>query len=272
MKKVCFERVKNVEKITSVSNDKIKDAVKLTSSSSYRRKTGRFILEGVRLCRDAVLTGVKVENLFFTGKAYGLYCGMIDEIIKKAENSFEISKEAADKISDTVNSQDVFCVCRMNETEKSLSEIKKDGKYIVLENIQNPDNLGGIIRTAEALGMDGAVLFSGCDIYNPKSQRASMGSLFRLPVFRIENIEELFNSAKEKNMKTIAAVVDRDAKKVTEEKFNQGTFCIVGNEGNGVSRETVSRCDVKLTVPMKGRAESLNASTAACILMWEMMK
>ncbi len=261
-----------MEKIISAQNPKIKQFSKLVSSSKERKKTGHFVLEGVRLCRDAAQSGVKIKELFFTSQAYSRYTQDIDYIVEKAEFSCEISAEVADKIADTENSQGVFLKCENTQNEVSLDSFSPDGKYIVLENLQDPSNLGAIGRTAEALGINGAVLVSCCDVFNPKALRSSMGSLLRLPFARLDDIDELFSFSKINNIKTVATVVDSSAEKINETDLSGGVFLIIGNEGNGIKKETAENCEKRVTIPMLGRAESLNASMAACIAMWEVLR
>ena len=144
-------------------------------------------------------------------------------------------------------------------------------KYIALENIQDPSNLGAIIRTAEALGIDGAVLCSCCDIYNPKAQRAAMGSLLRLPLMITKDLSAVISDCEKKGILTLATVPDSSAKKITQTDMSEGVLAVIGNEGSGVSQEIKALCE-KVTIPMLGRAESLNASMAAAIVMWEIMR
>ena len=136
----------------------------------------------------------------------------------------------------------------------------------MLENVQDPSNLGAISRTAEALGIDGLIVCGGCDIYNPKALRASMGSALRMNIISRANAVETINEANENGMLTLASTPDK--------KINMtgGTVCVVGNEGNGVTQETMNACRMRVTIPMGGRAESLNAGTAAAILIWEMVR
>lgn len=219
-----------------------------------------------------MLSGVHIKELFFTVDAYNKYTEDVEKIISCAEASYEISDEVAKKIQDTESSQGVFARCENTKNETDFSHLQPDGKYVVLENIQDPSNLGAIARTAEALGIDGAVLVSCCDVFNPKAQRSAMGSLFRLPFVRTGNIEEMFSYAKNNNIKTVATVVDETADKINKVDFTGGVFLIIGNEGNGISEETSRNSDIRVTIPMQGRAESLNASMAACIAMWEVLK
>ena len=255
-------------KIDSLSNEKIKLCTRVISSSKHRRQNGMFFLEGLRLCRDAALSGCEIEFAFFTRKAIEAKQEAVELIAEKSKQYFEISDQVASKLSLTETSQGFYCLCRIPSVE---NEISTDGKYIVLENIQDPANLGAICRTAEALGIDGAILCGCCDRYSPKSQRAAMGSLLRLSITECESLPGLLVSLKEKGMKVYATTPDADALSITDCDMSGGVIAVIGNEGNGVSQEVFSVC-TKVTIPMLGRAESLNASMAAAITMWEMMR
>lgn len=255
--------------IESKSNDKIKSAQKLSVSSSARAERGEFFLEGVRLCYDAAISSVRIKRCFFTEKVQLKNPEKIEKIIACSEEAYTISEEIASKLSDTKNSQGVFTVCAM--PEKNGFSIISGKKYVALENIQDPSNLGAIVRTAEALGLDGAVLCSCCDPYNPKSQRAAMGSLLRLPLLVTDDMESVISQCEECGVKALATVPDSSAVKITDTDMSKGVLAVIGNEGNGVTPQTKARCE-KVTIPMQGRAESLNASMAAAIVMWEMMR
>ncbi len=261
-----------MEKITSVQNGKIKQISKLVTSSKERKKTGEFVIEGARLCRDAVLSGVEIIEAYFTADALQRYPEDAFLVSEKSGASYEISSEVAKKLQDTESTQGIFARCKNTGNERMLSSFSAEGKYVVLENVQDPSNLGAIVRTAEALGIDGAVLISCCDVFNPKAERAAMGSLFRLPFARITTADELFSFAQEYNIKTVATVVDPSAEKINEADLSGGVFLIIGNEGNGIQKTTAERSDLRVTIPMKGRAESLNAAMASCIAMWEVLK
>lgn len=257
-----------MENITSRQNPCIKAAAKLKDAGE-RRRTGLFILEGARLCADAAQAGNEIVEFYVTEAAAGKYKKEFTLLSEKAEKSFFISEEVAQKLSDTKNSQQFFAVCR----EKKLSEdIDTDGMYVFTDNVQNPDNLGAIARTCEALGADGIIVSAGCDIYSPKAQRASMGALLRFPVIRTTDGASLLSQLKNSNMKIFASVVQPDAKSITEADKSGGCVLVIGNEGNGVSAETLCLCSEKITIPMKGKAESLNAAAAATVLIWEFMK
>lgn len=255
--------------IESKSNDKIKSAQKLLSSSSYRHEKGEFFLEGARLCYDAAISAVRIKQCFFTEKARQKHGEKVEKVISCAESAYSVSEDIAGRLSDTKNPQGVFAVCAIPcDTAVTLESGKK---YIALENIQDPSNLGAIIRTAEALGIDGAVLCSCCDIYNPKAQRAAMGSLLRLPLMITKDLSAVISDCEKKGILTLATVPDSSAKKITQTDMSEGVLAVIGNEGSGVSQEIKALCE-KVTIPMLGRAESLNASMAAAIVMWEIMR
>ena len=259
-----------MNRIDSVANEKIKYAVKIASSSSKRKEDGVFFLEGLRLCRDAAITGIKIRTAFFTDKAFEKNQEDVLFISEKADASFLVSQAVADKMSLTENSQGFYCLCE-HSWVLSEKDIDPSGKYIALENVRDPSNLGAICRTAEALGIKGAILSGCCDRFSPKSQRAAMGSLLRLAVIECDNLPESLLSLKEKGMKLYATTPDENASKITESDMTGGVICVIGNEANGVTDETFAVCE-KLTIPMLGRAESLNASMAAAITMWEMVR
>ena len=162
--------------------------------------------------------------------------------------------------------QGVYAVCKIPE---SRFAIKPEGKYIGLWGLQDPGNVGTVIRTADALGMDGVVLSEGsCDLYSLKVLRAAMGSAFRLPVLAAPM--EAF--LRESGLTSFASVVDASAPSILDTRFPPGCILLIGNEGNGLSKEQVSKCARRVTIPMKGRAESFNAAMAATIFIWEMAR
>lgn len=257
-----------MEKITARSNEKIKYARSLADSASKRRQSGEFLLEGARLCADAAVSGVEIVRAFFTAAALSAYPEYIRAVEKVCPECYEIGNEAAGKLSDTGTTQGVFCVCRMKNHTAGICE---GGRYLALENIQDPSNTGAICRSAEALGLDGLIVSGGCDIYNPKALRAAMGSSLRINILICENLASFID--KNSGFLSLAAVPDANAKDIrTVSADGRGIICCVGNEGNGLSDAVKSACDEIITIPMQGRAESLNASAAAAILAWELKR
>lgn len=259
-------------RIESKSNEKIKHICSLMTSPKARRESGEFMLEGARLCFDGVQSGVEVLCAFFTGDAKEKYPGCVSLLEEKAAQCFEISPEVCRKISDTESSQGVFCQCKMPEREFSPSLLESGGVYLALENLSDPSNLGAVCRTAEALGITGLIVCSGCDVYNPKALRSAMGSSLRLNIIICPDAAQVFPVAKAKGITTYGSTPREGAKDIRILEKKQGIIIFVGNEGNGLTDETLSACDELVTIPMKGRAESLNAAAAAAVLVWEAVR
>ncbi len=258
-----------MELISSRNNPAIKKAALLVNSSE-RAKTGLFLIEGARLCFDAAVNGIEIEEAYFTVQAENKYAENVQTIKQNAKFCAYINESVAEKLSDTKNSQDIFCVCRQRRKNSDL--IESDKFYIMTENVQTPDNLGAIVRSAEALGADGLAVFSGCDIYSPKALRSSMGALLRFPVFTVGDAVDFIKECNARSMKTYAAVPDMSARNIADLQYKGGCVAVIGNEGNGVSDEVKNACSEAVTIPMKGKAESLNAACAAAIIIYEFMK
>ena len=257
-----------MESITSLQNPKVKAYKELVSSAKVRREQGLFVLEGLRLVLDVMRSGLTIKELYFTKVLYNNY-SEIDELISLSDESYEISDSVAEKMSDTKSPQGIFAVVAKNDCD---NEIDKAGKYILLENVQDPANLGAISRTAEALGITGLIVSGGCDVYSPKALRASMGALLRIPVIETDDVQLTIKDAQTKGIKTYASTPREDALDITKVDFCDGVIVVVGNEANGVTESTFQCCENSVTIKMTGRAESLNAGAAASIIMWEMVK
>ena len=237
-----------MEKITARTNEKIKHAVRLGESASLRKQAGEFFLEGARLCFDAVQTGIEIKQAFFTAKALWKYSEYTESIIAKSEVCYEISAEVSQKLSDTENPQGVFCICAIPDANKKGIEAK--GRYLALENLQDPSNLGAICRSAEAIGLDGLIVSGGCDIYNPKALRAAMGSSLRMNVVSCENLGEVLDLAHGIGMLTLASVPRDTAEDIRTVSKDGGVICCVGNEGNGLTEQTIAQCKKQVVIPM----------------------
>ena len=259
--------------VTSKENQWVKEWRRLNDSAKYRRESGLFAIEGARLCADAMRSGVTLQTLLYTPSALAAYSNVVEPLFAVAETVVEISPELSRYMGDTMNPQGVFCIAKMLDNSLIMNKINIIGFYSALEDVQDPGNLGTIIRTAEALGLDGIFLSDGCcDIYNPKVLRASMGGVFRMPLMRVGDMAQTVDSLQEKGLTVFACVVDATATPITEAGMGQGSVALIGNEGNGLRAETVAACKSRVTIPMAGRAESLNASMAAGIILWEMCR
>jgi len=254
--------------VSSRENPHIKSAVLLRASAAQRRALGKFFLEGFRLCADALASGYTPEALYLTPAARKKY--PTAPLEQAAEQVFEITESVAQKLGDTQTPQGVFAICATKPP--SLARGVPEGRgefYIALEDLQDPGNLGAVARTAEALGFSGLLLSGGCDSHHPKALRASMGALLRLPALHTDDLPA---TLRESGLPCYAAVPDRDARSVLQCDFTGGGILVIGSEANGLSPKTLAVCAHRITVPMPGGAESLNAAAAATILMWEMVR
>lgn len=256
----------NYDIITAKSNPVAKYVFSLQNSSKERKKHNRFVLEGLRLCDDAYLNGIKFSMLVLTKNMLEKHNDIIKKYIENTSRVYVFSEELFLKISDTKSPQGIIAVADYPK-EKEFTE--KDGKYIVLENIQDPSNLGAIARTAEALGVSGMIVCGGCDPFSPKVLRSSMGTVLRLPLFLTDDITEFIEKY---GLRAFAAVPDKAAEPINEISFKNKDAILIGNEANGLSENAIKSAYKKITVPMKGRAESLNAAAAAAISLWELLK
>lgn len=256
--------------LTSKDNEKVKHAAKLGASSGYRRKMGQFLMEGARLCRDAALTDIEMECCFFTRQAAVRYEEYLLPIREKAAKSFVITEEIAAKISDTQSPQGIFCICKMLDNQKKMDKMDFKGKMLALENIQDPANIGAILRTAAALGIAAVFLQDCCDVYNPKALRASMGAALKQTWAEIADMPAFLRECNKRGIHTFAAVLSDKAEDIRGVAFHGDVLAVIGNEGNGLTPETAAACKRHLIVPMRENIESLNAAVASAIIMWQM--
>ena len=262
-----------MDNITSRDNAYVRQARRLLAETKYRRRTGLFALEGARLCGDAVRSGADLRYVLFTKRAAEVYADTLQALRGACGFCTEISETLAAYISDTASPQGLFCVCQGVDKPAGLDTIEKNGKYLALENVQDPSNLGAIIRTAEALGLEGLLLSTGCcDPYNPKVLRASMGGVFRLPLYPVGEMAAAVERLRLAGRRCFACVPDGEAASIFSIEWRPEDVCLIGNEGNGLREATTAACDGRITIPMAGRAESLNAAMAAGIVMWETMR
>ncbi len=256
--------------ITSRDNRLIKEYRRLSVDAKYRRECGLFVAEGARLCGDAVRSRIVIETALITAHARQQYADVVAQVEENAHQAADIPEALAAYLADTDTPQGVFCICRIPTAEHVPNAVQC---YAALERIQDPGNLGTMIRTAEAFGLGGVLLSDGCcDPYSPKVLRSSMGGVFRLPLIAVGTLAKRLPQLHAEGFRSYACVVDRDAVAVQKTTFPRGSICVIGNEGSGLLAETVAACSQRVTIPMAGRAESLNASMAAGIVFWEMVK
>lgn len=257
--------------ISSRSNPLIKKYRELIYERKARKSCGMFAAEGEKTVREALSSGCELgDTAFVTREAEKKYPDTVKKLKEKTE-VYTVSDGLAEYISDTKTPQGIFITVRRLDKILNLSTIYNSRRMLYLENLQDPGNVGTVIRTCEALGIDGAVFSPDCaDIFSPKVVRSAMGSIFRLPVYTAPPKEalELLKSA---GFSVYAAVLDASARPLGSFDFAEKSAVVIGNEGNGVTPETRGLCGDSLYIPMHG-AESLNASVAAAVISWEMNK
>lgn len=252
-----------MENIIIESNqNKIIKEVNSLKAKKERDKTGLFILEGKRLVEE--IPNCWEIKYLLKAESYS------DEI--NFENVYTVKDSLFEKISETVNPQGILAVCHIKEFDVTNVDYSNSPFFVVLENVTDPGNMGTLIRTADAAGADGIFLSKGCvDIYNPKVIRATMGSIFHLPIYRNLNLMNLMEDFKNNNVKTLAAHLKGTS---TPYKVDMTTACavIIGNEANGLSDEISEMASDLVKIPMPGKAESMNAGIAGGILIYEAVR
>lgn len=262
-------------RLTSRRNPAVKAAAALAGSARARREQGAFLCEGARLCRDAALSGAEIQACFYTDEAAEKYRAYLEPIWRACGEAFVVDPPVAQLLSSTKSPQGVFCVCGRKEVlAEGLVGFAPKRPCLVLENVQDPGNLGAVLRTAEALGGFQVFLLGDCcDPLSPKALRASMGAVFRMGLAAEPSAPRLFDMLARLGYACHGAVPDREALPVHQLDFTRGSHAVcIGNEGGGLTPESLRLCTDRITIPMGGRAESLNAAAASTILLWEMAR
>lgn len=259
-----------MEQITSRANEKIKNLSRLLNRRKARGEQGLFVTEGVKLTLDAFDAGLIPAEVYLT-QALLERIPVLEKIIDRAENAAIISQELADKVADAQTPQGIFCLFPVLDNTADTVKIRNSGQYLLLDSLQDPGNVGAIIRTSEALGLDGLFLTSNCpDLYSPKVLRASMGGVFRLPIGLVDDPLTAIDRCRSRGLPVYGAALSQGALMLDTRLFTKGAVVVIGNEGSGLGERTAAACENLIKIPMAGSANSLNASVAAGILIWEM--
>lgn len=250
--------------ITAAGNQKIKNLVNLIQKSKARREQNVFITEGSKMFLEA--DPDKIREVYVSQSFYEK--GKMKEQIESCRYEI-ISDELFRKISDTQTPQGILCVMEQYHYELQDLFRKENPLFLILEDIQDPGNLGTMVRTAEGAGIDGIIMSKGTvDIYNPKTIRSTMGSIYRVPFFYTDDLLGVMEQLKERNIKLYAAHL-KGTSYYHQQDFTDAAAFLIGNEGNGLKEETAQAADVYMKIPMAGKVESLNAAVASVILMYE---
>ena len=260
-------------RITSRENPRVKQYILLRDKKSARKSDGLFVIEGARLALDAIKEGVKLEFAFFSDSAAEHFPDAVSALSGAlGERLYSVDDALAQKLAGTVATQGIFAVAARLDKNLPSDKIVYGGKYLVLDSLQDPGNVGTILRAADAMGVSGVYLCDCCDLYNPKLIRSTMGSVFRLKTDDSMSFGELAKMFSEAQIPLFATVVDSKAKDIRSFDFPESCAVVIGNEGSGLSDEDVALCSDSITIRMKGSIESLNAASAATVFLWELMK
>ena len=261
----------NMEIITSVNNQRVKDVANL-KQKKYRTETGAFFAEGLRAVIEAVQYA-DVAELFFIKTEEHKLNGIIKTAEEKGVRLCCVDEKVMAKLSDTKAPQGVLAVIKMpkDRLQKLNPGTSSDNNapVIILDRVQDPGNLGTIIRTADAVGALGMILLEGCvDAFSPKVVRASMGSLFHLPVIQDVFPEEALTWCYRHGYEPAATAL-KNAQNMYKADLSKKMAFIFGNEANGVAEELQAAAETRLFIPMAGQAESMNVAMAAGIVLFE---
>ena len=249
-----------METLSSRKNAYIRHLRELAADGAYRRETGEYLCDGLKTLREALRFGAEVRSVLWKerGEAVeGLNC----------PKQYLAPAELFDYASPMKNSPGpLFCVAIPEE--KELPPLQS---ALVLENVQDPGNVGTVVRTANAFGIGAVILVGACaDLYQPKTARATMGAIFRQRVLQMD-LEALCELLKQQGLPLYGAALDERAKDIRTLDLHHVALA-VGSEGQGLSRELLARCAETVIIPMRPESESLNAAVAASVLMWEIAR
>ena len=245
-----------MEKITSRRNALCIHAKRLGADRAYRNEHHQFLCDGSKLLEEAVKCNTSIKYVFSAAP--------ISLKIPECTEVYSVSSDILNSLSPLKNSQDVLFVC-----EKPQNQVPecKTGTHLLLDNVQDPGNVGTIIRSADAFGVDSIILTgNSADPYNPKAVRASMGAIFRQRIYSV-SLQDITRSG----AKLIGTSNERHHIDISKANLRDSVI-VLGNEGQGISKEISELCDYMITLPISPKCESLNVAVAASIIMWEAHK
>lgn len=252
--------------IESKSNSLFKDLKKLKDKKKYREEKKQYIIEGFRFVKEAIKANVCLESIIITEGFYSKEKDFIDSINEQGLKIIIMSKILLNELCDTENPQGIIAVVHIND------KVLKEGNTVILvDKVQDPGNMGTIIRTAHAVGARGIITTKGTvDIYNDKVLRSSMGSIFYVSVIEDYDLQ-IVKNLKEEGYRLLVSSLQGE-NNFFEENLRGDVIIAVGNEGNGVSDEIYDISDIKVKIPMPGHSESLNVAIATSVMMYEKLR
>ncbi len=270
----------NPELISSRTNERVKQLAALLADGAARRESGRCAAPGLKLCEEAAKAGL-LEELWYTGRAMERQGERIETLLAEADRlghtvrAVEMTEPVADKLSDQKTPQGIVGAARLPQMANAdgagaADWLRGRRRVLALCGVQDPGNLGTVLRTAAALGYDVAFGPGCADPFSPKALRASMGAAFRTETALFTNETEFAAAARTAGLRTVATALTPGAVPITEIDRGGALALFIGNEGNGLAAETVAACGCAAIIPITDRVESLNAAAAAAIAMWEL--
>lgn len=268
----------NTEIITSKSNSTIVKIGKL-NEKKYRKQEKKFLCDGIKLLEEAINFDVKIAFLVLNNDT--IFNEKVTDLIKKIQldgtQILCVSDAVFMKLTEEKAPQGVIAVCEFiedkHEFSTSVKNAKLEEKVMLFESVRDPGNIGTIIRTAAAFGIDKLILSSDCaDIYSSKVIRSAMGAIFKVKINIVEDFKTSISILKDCGYSILGAALDKNSLILGNNKLSLNDAIIIGNEGKGISKETLELCDNTLLIPMQDNTESLNAAMAATIIMWELYK
>ncbi|WP_461205563.1 TrmH family RNA methyltransferase [Clostridium sp. DL1XJH146] len=256
-----------MREIKSRDNLLLKDIKKL-QTKKYRQEKNLFVIEGLRFVQELVFSNFNIKYLFVEDNYIEKFSNIINQcMVKKNVDIIKVDNKLLSYISTTKNPQGILAVVEM----KQYIQPTKKGLYVLLDRIQDPGNMGTIIRTSHAAGVAGVIITKGSvDLYNDKTLRSTMGSVFKIPIFNDFDINEL-KDFKRDGFKLVVSSLDTEFN-FYDVNYDDDVILAIGNEANGLCDEIIDIADIKVKIPMPGGAESLNAAVAGSIMIYEMLR
>jgi TrmH family RNA methyltransferase len=259
--------------ITSKDNKLIRE-VKSLHQKKNRVSLGKFFIEGIKMVKEAIDHKQKIESVLVCQDVLQRVNGgpeLLSQLDALNEQIVFVNETIIKYITDAQTPQGVIAVVSKRENGTS-SDFKQQGVYLLLDSIQDPGNMGTIIRTADAAGVSGIFLSKGCcDLYSPKTLRSTMGSIFRVKIYDNQDLIDISKKMQKNGIKIVATTIAAKQNHY-EVEYDSQVGVIIGNEANGITQELIDIADYKVKIPMVGNIESLNASVAAGILLFEILR
>lgn len=255
--------------ITSTSNKKIKELVAMVKKNSIGKKKNAYIIEGIRMFSE--LKAEEILEVFVSESFENENKSLLKNIFPEYET---VSDRVFDSISDTKTPQGVLAVAKRKEytLEGILKNAGRPLSLLILDGLQDPGNLGTLVRAGEGAGVSGIIMSENTvDIYNPKVIRSTMGSIFRVPFIYVKDLKEVIDKLNSKGISVYASSLE-GAMEYDRPDYKKDIAFIIGNEAAGISKEILDITDKKIKIPMLGEVESLNAAVAGSILMYEALR